>query len=64
MTQWYTILKGSLKLYVGDEVINLKEGDKYTIKPNTVHWAESKNECWLEIYSKPGWTKEDHIVVG
>jgi len=54
MTQNYTILKGSLELH---------RGDKYTIEPHNVHWAKSDDECWVEIYSKPGWTQEDHIVV-
>jgi quercetin dioxygenase-like cupin family protein len=63
MTQSYTILKGNLELHVDDEVINLKPGDNYTIEPHKVHWATSEDECWVEIYSKPGWTKEDHIVI-
>ena len=63
MTQEYTILDGELTLYIGDKVVNLVEGDTYTITPETVHWAESEGECWLEIYSRPGWTAEDHIPV-
>ncbi len=63
MVQDYTILRGDLELHLNDEVISLKTGDKYTVLPGDVHWAKSNNECWLEIYSKPGWTKEDHIVV-
>ena len=62
MTQNYTIISGELELHVGEKTINLHFGDKYTVYPNNMHWAKS-NECWLEIYSKPGWTKEDHIVV-
>lgn len=63
MTQFYTIISGNLELHLEDQVINLKQGDKYTIQPNTIHWAKSEDECWVEIYSEPGWTKEDHIVV-
>lgn len=64
MTQNYTVRSGSLELHINNnEVINLKAGDKYTIHPNIIHWAKSDNECWVEIYSEPGWTKEDHIVV-
>ncbi|MCX6732264.1 MAG: cupin domain-containing protein [Candidatus Roizmanbacteria bacterium] len=63
MTQLYTILQGSLELHVGDTTVQLKSGDTYTVKPNNVHWAKSEDECWLEIYSKPGWTKEDHILI-
>ena len=63
MTQYYTILSGTLDLHVGEKVIRLNAGEKYTVEPGNVHWAESENESWVEIYSKPGWTKEDHIPV-
>src|SRR3989344_6143213 len=63
MTQQYTILSGTLELHIEDKAVKLKAGDKYTIEPGPVHWAKSNDECWLEIYSTPGWTKEDHVVV-
>lgn len=63
MRQRYTILSGALELHVGEKVVLLRSGDVYTVEPNNVHWAASKDECWVEIYSQPGWTKEDHIVV-
>ena len=63
MTQYYTILSGSLELYLGRKKVILNTGDTYTVKPGTVHWAKSDDECWLEIHSKPGWTQEDHILV-
>lgn len=63
MTQKYTIIKGKLVLHIGEKKVVLKAGDKYTVLPNNIHWVESEDECWLEIYSEPGWTKEDHIVV-
>lgn len=63
MTQYYTVLSGTLELHVEGETIILKEGDKYIVEPNKVHWARSEDECWVEIYSEPGWTKEDHIPV-
>lgn len=63
MTQYYTILKGSLELHVGEKTIKLSAGDKYVIEPHNIHWANSDDECWVEILSKPGWTKEDHITV-
>ncbi len=62
-TQYYTIISGTLKLYLDKKEIILNSWDKFTIEPNTVHWATSDNECWIEILSKPGWTKEDHIPV-
>jgi mannose-6-phosphate isomerase-like protein (cupin superfamily) len=63
MTQSYKVLSGTLALQVEDQVIHLKPGDTYVVKPGLVHSAESTDECWLEIYSEPGWTAEDHIVV-
>lgn len=61
--QYYTILSGTLELHIRERVIILEVGDKYTIEPNNVHWAKSNDECWVEIYSKPGWTEDDHIGV-
>jgi mannose-6-phosphate isomerase-like protein (cupin superfamily) len=61
MTQYYTVISGNLELHVGDKIINLKPGDRYTIEPNNIHFAKSADEALVEIYSKPGWTKEDHI---
>jgi mannose-6-phosphate isomerase-like protein (cupin superfamily) len=63
MTQYYTVLAGTLELHVNDEVIILEVGDQYDIKPNIIHWAKSENEAWVELISTPGWTKEDHIRV-
>jgi len=53
MTQHYTVLSGTLELHVGEEAVELHPGDKYTIHPQTVHWAKSADECWVEIYSQP-----------
>ncbi len=63
MTQHYTIIKGNLELHIGKKIIKLNPGDKYTINPGNIHWAKSDNESWVEIYSEPGWTVEDHILV-
>ena len=63
MTQRYTVLSGRMELHIEDEVIHLKEGDKYVITPGKVHWATSDGKSLVELYSVPGWTKEDHIVV-
>ena len=64
MTQRYTVLEGSMDLYVEDEEIHLEKGDQYVIVPGRVHWATSDGKSLVELYSVPGWTKEDHIVVG
>jgi len=63
MKQQYKIISGKLKLYIDDEIVDLVDGDEYIILPGKVHWAESDDGCWLEIYSQPGWTKEDHIPI-
>jgi len=57
----YKIIKGKLTLFIGSEKHELKEGEKLIIKPGQIHWAEG-NETWIECYSEPGWTFEDHIL--
>jgi len=61
-TEIYTVLRGDLKLFLDGEVIKLKSGDSFVIKPNVKHQAEG-NETWIEIRSTPGWKLEDHILV-
>jgi mannose-6-phosphate isomerase-like protein (cupin superfamily) len=63
MTQRYTVLSGELELHIDDETVFLSKGDSYVITSNQVHWAKSNNEAKVELYSVPGWTKEDHIAV-
>lgn len=63
MTQQYTILSGEIEFHMDEEVLKFHEGDKFMVKPGTVHWGKSENECVVEIYSTPGWTEEDHIRV-
>jgi mannose-6-phosphate isomerase-like protein (cupin superfamily) len=61
-TETYKIIKGSLDLFVDDQKITLHAGDEYTITPRQKHRAEGA-ETWVEVYSEPGWTFEDHILV-
>jgi mannose-6-phosphate isomerase-like protein (cupin superfamily) len=63
MTQHYTVLKGTLALHLDDQIITLHPNEQFIVEPNHVHWATSDDECWVELYSQPGWTKEDHILV-
>lgn len=63
MNQQYTIISGKLRLHLDDRIIELAQGDVYNVLPNIVHWAESEEGCWAELYSQPGWTKEDHIQI-
>lgn len=63
MTQVYTVISGTLELHCDTDTIVLQSGDTHTVLPDCIHWAKSDNECWVDIYSTPGWTKEDHIPV-
>ena len=63
MTQYYTVISGTLKLHTNATTTILNPGDKYTINPGITHYGLSDNECWVEIYSEPGWTSEDHLPV-
>lgn len=60
-TETYKVIKGKLTLHIGDQSKELNIGDTHTIEPGNIHWAEG-NETWVECYSKPGWTLEDHIL--
>lgn len=61
LTETYIITKGSLKTIVEGKEHLLKEGEVITIKPGTKHESFG-SETWLEVYSMPGWYKEDHIL--
>jgi len=63
MVQRYTVLTGKMDLYVDDKKIHLSKGQQYVITPGKIHWATSDGKSLIELYSVPGWTKEDHIVV-
>jgi len=62
-TEIYEAVKGILTVYKGGKKFVLHEGEKITIEPNIIHYVEG-DEAWFLTYSKPGWTFEDHIVVG
>ena len=58
----YKVIRGKLKLYKNGTGYLLNEGVSMIISPKEVHWAEG-DETWVECYSKPGWTLEDHLLV-
>lgn len=60
-TEIYRVIQGELTLHVEGKIMRMSEGKKHTILPYQIHWAEG-NETWIEVFSKPGWTIEDHIV--
>lgn len=57
----YKVTNGKLVLYVDGKKHELSEGEELIIEPGQTHWAEG-NETWVECYSEPGWTFEDHIL--
>ena len=61
-TEEYEVIKGKLVLTVGNKKIILKKGDKFVIKPNTIHFGKGQ-ETWVKTTSKPGWTQEDHLLI-
>ncbi len=62
-TQTYRVLSGTLELHIDNQTLILNSNDTYTVLPDTIHWAKSDNEAWVEITSRPAWTPEDHIKV-
>ncbi|MEK7166382.1 MAG: cupin domain-containing protein [Patescibacteria group bacterium] len=62
LTEIYTIIKGTLFHYMGDKKTILNETESITIPPGNIHWAQGK-ETWFYVYSTPGWTPDDHILV-
>ena len=61
-TEEYTVLKGTLHVFIDEEEHILNVGEKLTIKPGVVHYAKG-DEAWFMIHTTPGWTNEDHVVV-
>ena len=39
------LLKGRVRLHVGDEIHTVEEGGVVRIPPNVEHWAEAPNEA-------------------
>ena len=62
LTETYKVMKGDLKHYMDGKLTLVKEGEIVKISPGVIHWAEGV-EVWFEVFSKPGWTPEDHILV-
>lgn len=61
-TEEYKVISGSIKLKVDDQQYILQTGQSIIIQPHQVHSAEGDNS-WIECTSRPGWTREDHILV-
>lgn len=60
-TETYKVMRGELIVSVDGQDHKLKEGESMVIEPGSKHSAVG-NETWVEVYSHPGWTAEDHIL--
>jgi len=61
-TETYEVTKGTLTLFIDGVEHILQKGDTITIKPKQMHYATG-NEAWIKVYSKPGWSSDDHILI-
>lgn len=61
-TEVYEVLKGTLTVFKNGVQHILKPGEKIVIEPSIIHYARG-DEAWVLVYSKPGWTFEDHIIL-
>lgn len=62
LTEIYEVTKGKLEMTINGKKRILEKGDRVTLSPGTNHSAVG-NETWIKVYSTPGWTPEDHILV-
>lgn len=62
LTEVYEVMKGELEMTINGKKKIVKEGESITLKPGTRHSAKG-DETWIKVYSAPGWTPEDHILV-
>jgi mannose-6-phosphate isomerase-like protein (cupin superfamily) len=61
-TEEYEVLKGSLRIFLNGQPLDLKEGETVVINPGVRHRLEG-NETWFYCYSVPDWTAEDYHLV-
>jgi mannose-6-phosphate isomerase-like protein (cupin superfamily) len=58
----YTVISGTLEVYLNGEKQVVTEGESIVIMPGVVHYAKG-NATWFSVRSQPGWTLEDHYLV-
>ena len=54
--QIFMLLKGRVRLHVGDEVHQMEEGSVIRIPPNVEHWAEAPDEADGPAINMDIWT--------
>ncbi len=59
-TEEYEVIRGGLRVFRNGQPTDLKEGDKITIEPGTVHSTIGK-ETWFYCYSEPDWSPDDYF---
>lgn len=62
LTEVYEVTKGELTMNISGKKKVVKEGESITLLPGTRHSADG-NETWIRVYSTPGWTPADHILL-
>ena len=62
ITEEYEVFKGSLRVFLNGDPVELSEGESVVIEPGTHHYAEG-DETWFYCYSEPDWTSEDFHMV-
>ncbi len=60
--EFWKILKGSPEITIGEEKINAKEGDEFTIKPHVNHRISAPNDDVMVLEISKGEFDEDDIV--
>jgi mannose-6-phosphate isomerase-like protein (cupin superfamily) len=61
-TEVYEVNKGELTMFIDGQKKVVREGERIELKPGMKHEAFGK-ETWIKVYSTPGWTLDDHILV-
>ena len=59
----YEAIRGRLTVNIEGKDHVLNEGERITIEPGKVHYAQGE-ETWFNTHSTPGWSPDDHIFVG
>lgn len=64
-TEVYTVLNGTLEVFINELSYVLNPGDVIVIPLNSVHWARSLTDKPARIMCTcvPAWTPEDHHLV-